>query len=864
MNTERKNPNRLAEYILYLILKESDSSFLLGDYEEEFNYLINKKGNLYAKIWYWFLIFESAPGFLFDSIYWRFVMLGNYIKTGIRNIKKNKLSSFINIFGMSAAISCSIIFFLMLDIQYTSDNFHKNAEHIFLTGYFLSGDEKNQKWGDSPMALGPALEADFPQIERTVRVTDLRGVFQYEDKVLTETIRFADPDFLDMFTFPLKTGNKDELYNKNTVILSNETTDKYFGKSNPINKQITLTFNNNQKETFIVKGVADKFPQNSSFGFDVLVSFEKFRDLQANSYNNWAGFISATFIQVKNSEEITNISDRMEKYILRHNAENIDRPINSFFFEPLKTLSWNSQKIRKSIASGSTPEALILLFIIGLFLLLQACFNYINISLAAAAKRLKEIGIRKVAGSRKSQLVNQFLGENLLLCLFALITGIIFTEFIFLPGLSEITGSREDISLIHFFGNIHLWMFFVVLLFLTGICAGFYPAFYISKLHPVNIFRKKAKFTGKRRVTSVLLIFQFGIAFLIICLVLAFWQNNIYLSKQDWGYDQENVFCVRLKNGDQFSILKNAAAKIPEVTQTAGSLNHIGKSEQRIVVEIDAKKHEAVQIATGYNYLETMIIRLSEGRFFNPKFSNDIEGSIMVNEQFVREAGWQNALNKTVRFDNRRYHVIGVIEDFHYEYFFEEINPVLFRLVPENEFRYFISRINSDSREKIKGNFKNIWHDLFPDTPFNSFYQNTVFDSGVRNNEIITKIFASVACITMVISCMGLFGLASLIISQRTKELSIHKVHGASIIRIAGLAAKKFIIILTLSIVLAAPSGYFFLKNLMDGIYRYHMPIEAFPFIAGAVVVFFTALLTISSQIYKSAVQKPIDALRYE
>ena len=864
MKTEQKKPGRIAEYILYLTLQESDSSFLLGDYEEEYNFLINEKGILYAKIWYWFSVLISIPGFVFNSIYWRIIMFRNYIKTAIRNIKKQKLSSFINIFGMSVAISCSIIFFLMLDIQYTSDNFHKNRDNIFLAGYFLTGDQKFQKWGDSPAALGPALKSDFPHIEKAVRVADLKGVFQYEDKVLTELIRFVDPDFLDMFTFPLKFGDKKSLLNKNAVILSRDISDKYFGKSNPVDKQVTIIFNKNQKETFIIKGVADKFPENSSFSFDILVSFEKFLDFLSNDYNRWSGFISATFIQVKNSEEISNISTQMGKYIQRHNAENIDRPIKSFFFEPLKTLSWNSQKIRNSIASGSTPEALIMLFIIGLFLLLQACFNYVNISLAAAAKRLREIGIRKVVGSRRSQLVNQFLGENLLLCFLALIVGILFTEFIFLPGLSEISGSTEDISLTHFFGNFHLWAFFVVLLFLTGIGAGFYPAFYISRLKPVNIFRKKTKLSGKKRITNVLLTFQFGIAFLIICLVLAFWQNNIYLSKQDWGYDHEHVFCIGLEEGDQFFLLENAVVQNPEVTQTAGTLNHIGKSAKRVVVEIDAKKHEVVQFAAGYNYLETMGIRLKEGRFFHPAFSSDINSSIVVNEQFLKKADWYNALNKTVRFNNTIYKVIGVVEDFHYEYFFEKIHPVIFQLAPEQKFRYLVARTRPGSVEQTRDNFKKIWLDLFPDSPFNGFYQKTVFESGIRNTETITKIFASVAGITMVISCMGLFGLASLMISRRTKELSIHKVHGASLIRIAGLVSKKFIIILALAIVLAAPSGYFFLKNLMDAVYMYHMPLGVLPFIVGAVFVILTALLTISSQIYKSAVQNPINALRYE
>ena len=511
------------------------------------------------------------------------LVLKNYFKMAYRNLLKNKLCSLINIVGLSVAIGCSIIFFLLLDLEYTSDRFHKNAENIFMVTYTLQGDQSEERWGDSPQPLGPALEAEFPQVGRAVRIADGKGTMRYGNKVFTESIRFVDPGFMDMFSFPLKLDDRTAISDKNSLVLCEAIAEKYFGEANPIGKQVVITFNRKYRETFFVRGVAEKFHHNASFSFGILASHEKLRDISEKDLDDWGTFISATFIQVNNPKDILSISAQMDRYVQRHNAERVDRPIESFAFEPLPTLSWESQEIKRSISSGSTPEALILLFVIGLFLLLQACLNYVNITLASGTRRLKEIGIRKVVGSRRSQLVNQFLGENLLLCFCALLGGLLLTEFILLPGLFEITGDPEGVTLRDLFSNPHFWMFLVLLLLLTGVGAGAYPAWVISRLQPVSIMKDKLKIGGKKRFTSLLLSFQFGMSFLIICLVVTFLQNNRYQQRRDWGYNQEHVITIRLEKGEQFDVLKNVVIQNPNVIQTAGALHHIGRSEQQAV-----------------------------------------------------------------------------------------------------------------------------------------------------------------------------------------------------------------------------------------------------------------------------------------
>ncbi len=791
-------------------------------------------------------------------------MLKSYFKLAYRNLLKNKLSSIINIVGLSVAIGCCIVFFLLLDLEYTSDRFHENAENIFMVVYSLEGDKSARRWGDSPQPLGPALEDEFPQVTRVVRVADRSGAMRYENKVFNESIRFVDPGFLDMFTFPLMLGNKQALSDNNAVVLSEAIAVKYFGEEDPVGRQIVITFNKKYKETFFVRGVAEEFPFNASFSFNILASYKKLDDISEMNVNDWETVTRATFIQVNNHSDISAISAQMDRYVQRQNVACIDRPVASFMFEPLPTLSWESQDIERSISSGSTPQVLIMLFIIGLFLLLQACVNYVNIAIASGARRFKEIGIRKVVGSHRFQLVNQFLGENLLLCFLALIGGLFLTEFILLPGLFAITGSPEKASLFEFHSNIHLWLFLVSLLLFTGFGAGAYPALYVSRLKPVSILKGRLKIGGKKRFTHILLSFQFGITFLILCLVVTLWQNNQYQIKRDWGYNQEHVINIQLEKGEQFEVLKNEIIQNPNVIQTAGTVRPIGRYRQQAVVEIAANKHEVIRFDVGFNYLETLGIRLRKGRFFDPSLSTDRDAALVVNEKFVDEMGWQHPLEQTVRFDNKIYNVIGVTDDFHYASFFEEIKPAIMHLAPDESIGYFSVRVQAGTGVQSMSAFRETWSKLFPDSPYNAFVQNSVFDSAFRNNATMTQIIAATASIALIISCMGLFGLVTFMISKRLKELSIRKVLGASDVTVANLIARRFVIILTVSILLTLPVGYNFLNELLDGVYRYRMPLDASPFVIAAMIVLSTAILTIASQVYKAAVRNPIDALRYE
>ncbi|MCP4725773.1 MAG: FtsX-like permease family protein [bacterium] len=864
MTENRKKLPIILKWLLFTFLSDKEEQSAIGDFEEEYRLTVSEKGGLKAFRWYLVQILISVFPFFISRLRRKIMMLKNYAKVAVRNLVRLKVYSFINILGLSVSIGCCIVFFLLLEKEYSSDRFHDNAERIFLVGYTLQGDDNGQRWGNSPLPVGPALESDFPQVEQAVRIIDKNGVMQYQDKVFTESVRFVDPDFLEMFSFPLKYGSKEALSDRNTVIIDQSISGKYFGEENPVGKDIVITFDGEYSEAFRIAGVADKFPMNASFGFDILASSEKYFSLFGENPDNWERLIRATFIQLGRSADILDISDQYQDYLERHNSVRIDRPIKTLIFEPLPTLSWESQNIRSSISSGSTPEALIILFIIGFLLLLVACFNYVNIAIAAGGRRLKEIGIRKVIGGFRTQLVYQFLGENFILCIIGLISGSVLAFYVFLPGLFSIMGTGEEFSLIEFFSNANLWGFLILLLVITGIGAGAYPAIFISKFQPVNILSGNLKIKGKKRISGVLLGIQFSISFLILCLVTAFWQNNKYQLGLDWGYDQEYLLTIPLDRSDNIEAFKNSVLQNPNVVSSAGSIDQVGFSVKRAVVEINAVKHEVVSFSVGYNYLETMGIRLDRGRFFDPDFRSDLEETVIVNRTFVEKMNWTDPINKKINFNNRPYSIAGVVEDFHYINFFEEIQPLVFFAVPDENSKYLTLRINPGTGTQTINELKQVWQEFFPDRPYDARYQDSVFENAHRNSLVMTRIFMVTAIMTLIISCMGLFGLVALLISRRAKELSIRKVLGASVRRISVLITRRFIIQLSAAIILTIPFGWGLIKNLLDNIYKYHIDLSIFPFVLSALIVLFTAVLTIGIHVYKASVKNPVTSLRNE
>ncbi len=788
-------------------------------------------------------------------------MVRNFIKTALRNLVKNRLISFINIFGLSVAIAIGLVVYIFMDFAYGQDEFHKNKESIFLLNNVVARDGAEQVWGDSPAPIGEMLKADFSQIRNIARVDGRNIVMKYEDKVFTEYIWFADPEFLEMFTFPVKQGRKEALQDPSQVVISQSIAEKYFGENDPIGEQIVITAND-KKESFTVGGVAAPFPKNASFRFNILFNFEKkFSLYDKEDTDDWTKFIDATFIQLNDPDDITLIRSKMDKYITLQNAADEDWPAQAYVFEPLTTLSQNSYRIRGDISGGNDPAGSIVLITIGSFMMLLACFNYINISISSATKRLKEIGIRKVVGGTKRQLIVQFIGENLIICFFALVLGAIWARTIIAPWFD----SQFSIGLeLDFYQNPEAWGFLIALLLLTGIGSGAYPAFYISSFRPVNILRGRQKFGKKNTFTRLFLTFQFVLSIITIVFGIAFLQNAEYQRGRDWGYNQAQTLVVPLDGEKTYAALKNELLQHPNIARIAGSASHIGRSVGLSVIDIHDQKHEIRRIDVGYNYLETLNLRLKKGRSFDETLLTDLEESAVINQTFANNMGWEDPIGKSFDLDSLTYNVIGVVADFHYYNFNSEIEPAFFRMAKEDKFRYLSLRIQEGKAADTEAYVEELWKEHVPDMPYTAFFQDEVFDNYFNQLKGHGRIMGFTALLATILSCMGLFGLVSLNVAARMKEFSIRKVLGAGLAAIFNGINRQYLLLMIIACILGLPISYFLLDLFFTEVYTYHMPLTLSPLAIATVCLFAVALITVSSQIYKVIVSNPVEALRNE
>lgn len=791
-------------------------------------------------------------------------MFKNYLKVAIRNLLSNKLYAFINILGLGVAIAYCVVAYLNHTYNYEYDGFHQNAGKIFRAKTLRVLTDHEERLGIAPRPLGPALAADFSAVENSVRLTTAGAVFKVGENVFNENILHADPSFFEMFTFPLKYGSPDVLQDKSKIVLSEEMALKYFGEENPLGKQITARYGDGKTREFFVGAVAEKIPDPSSIQFDALAALDVLVDVGSDKPDDWADWAHAVFVQVSDAKQIENIENHLTPYVAAHNAAAPDFQIARMYFDSLKNLgrnAWSEDLESDILKRAMHPAGMISPSIIAVLLLLMACFNYINTSIAFSSKRLKEIGVRKVIGGGRRQVIVQFMSENLLLCMLALVLGVALSE-IFVP-IHDNMWEYFELTL-DYSKNLGLLAFLAGLLLFIGIVAGGYPAFYISAYQPVAILRGKQKFGGASMLSRVLLAFQFTVSILTVIGSFVFVKNADFLKNFDLGYNRDQAIVVPLADAKNYEPFRNAIEKNSGLVSVAGSRQHVGRNWYTRTIESAAVQTRADILAIGDEYLDTMKLRLVSGREFDKNFRGDVDASIIVNQKLVREFGWGDGLGQTVTLDSVRYSVIGVVEDFYNNGVWGQIKPCIFRLAKPEDFRYLVARIQANDMKAMNELLRSEWQRVVPDFPYEGFYQDEVMAEAISVSESIKTMFLYISVLAIVIAAMGLFALVSLNIARRTKEIGIRKVLGASMLSIVRLLNKEFVRLLIASALVASIAGYFSVQALLKSIYAYHVGFSLVPFVVAGLSVFVIAFLTVGSQVVKVATANPVDSLRYE
>jgi len=859
-NGEYKPP-RWTAWLLLRLSRQTDQYSLMDDLEIDYSDLAAERGRVFASVWYMLQALRAVPELTFLALYWRMTMFKSYLKIALRNIKKNKMYSLISIMGLALAIGCFTLPFVVLDFNHSIDKFHEHGDDIYYVLNRLGKSGAGKLWGVTPVPLGPALKHDFPQVVDYVRVDPEAVTVQINDNVFNDRVCFVDDGFLDMFTFPITFGDKNALSQRNSIIITEEEAKRYFGDESPLGKEIILSDEKEFREPFIVKGIVKTPTELSSLEFDILVSYERLSDWKDADLDDWGGWVH-TFIRIKNQEDIVTLEKQpMDRYIQLQNKVNTAWPVQSFLFEPLFKLSKHARRVSGDLGREGFPrETMIGLWSFGIVVLMLACLNFINIGIVTATRRLKEIGVRKVLGSNRLHLISQFLGEHILICLTAIVLGVIFVRVYIIPFYTGMFGSLLKLDFLH---SYKIWIFygFTFIIVVTG--SGGYPALYVSRFEPANILNKTQEVGGGSRITKFFLAFQFVLTFLMIGMSLIFLQNERFQENMDWGYNQEDVIGVSLKEKNQYEVYKNALLQNPNIISISGARHHIGKSWGIETMEHHGEEYAIPAFAVGHDYLNTMQVKFNKGRNFDRELSTD-DQALIVNEKFVRMMKWENPLGESVMMRNSEYTVIGVIEDFYNQPFTEPLKPVLFRLCDPKDYRFLSARLPAGKVVQSAAFLEDTWRQLFPGMLYEGFYQDKIWEEYFRVNKGVSKLSVFGGLIALLISCMGLFGLISISIVKRIKEISIRKVLGASFSNIMKLVSGHILTVMIISSIIAVPLCYFFTVSLLDSYFSMRTPITAAPFLIAASILIGTSLLTVLSKIIGAARTNIVDNLKEE
>ncbi len=786
-------------------------------------------------------------------------MLKNYLKSSLRNLLKNPLSAFINVFGLALAVGTCMVTYAYLSLEMGMEEIHTKRDRLFMVTSLVNRDGEANLYGVSPAPIGAQLKQDFSQIERYTRINYRDVIVKRDENVFQEYVMMVDHEYFEMFDYDFVRRGGGSLIERGKVVINDEVATKYFGDEDPLGKPIEMRFNSGQKVILTVSGVVEIEPMTTSLSFAFLTSFDLLETVEEFQPSDWSTNIRATFLELRDAQDVSLIAAGANNYRGVTNDAQTDWEVEDFTMEPLSTLYDRSNEIRWDISGESDREGHVVLTIIGLFMLALACLNYLNIAIASATKRLKEIGVRKVIGANRGRLVVQFLIENLVLAFLALLMGFVIAQTIFLPGLKSLFAVEFYLDVL----SIQFVIFVVGMLVLTAVASGAYPALYISRFQAVNIFRGSLKFGKRNKLTKIFLTIQYILACITVVCGITFSLNTDWIAERPWGYDRDNTMMVSVRDHASYEKLRNSMMAVPEVEQVSGGRHHLGRSSSSSILQFPDRKFEASRLDVAANYVSTMGLKVVEGRDFREDYASD-ETAVLINETFARQLEWDDPIGQRFRFDSAQYTVIGVLEDFHYYSFWAEILPIFLRVDNEEDYRYLALKARSGASKEAFAQLQSQWLALFPDFPFEGDYQGDMFNDFFRNINGHKVMMSTVAIMALMLSCFGLYGLVALNVAGRRKEFSIRKVLGAGLGSLVKAVGSYFMIFMIIAMVLGAPISYYLIKLFMDTIYEYHMAMSAGPVIMAILVILFTVLLTLSSQIHKVSTANPTDGLRSE
>jgi putative ABC transport system permease protein len=805
-------------------------------------------------------------------------MFKNYIKTALRNIKRNKLYSVLNIAGLAIGVACCLLILLYVQDELSYDRFHEKSDRIYRVCSIFDIKDRYMNFASTAHVLGPMFKDEYPEVENFVRFNSYgsRRVIRYKNREFAEEkFIWVDNSIFEIFSFKLLKGNpEDALVKPNTVVITEEMAEKYFGQENPIGKNLRV----HNDTLYLVTGVIENVPTNSHMRPDFFASFSTL-DLKpkGNATEDLVSNIDYyTYVLLREGTDYKQLEQKFVGFVDRH----IGALLKSFGgtakyeLEPLTSIYLHSERDGQLERTGDVTY--VYLFSgIGLFILLLACLNFMNLSTARSANRAKEVGLRKVVGAQRPQLMKQFIGESMILTFIALIFSLILVAFS-MPIFNSISGKELTMT---YFSSPHFLLGLASLFVFVSLIGGSYPAFFLSAFRPVDVLQGRLKRGTKSSVLRIALVsVQFTVSIVLIIGTLIVDKQLNFVRNRKLGYDKDHVIALRIRNEEtqkKYQAIKNELLKHPNILKlSASSSLPLGRNSFTAHHAVGKPEDELIMLHTQIvdeDFIDTYNIEIVEGRNFSKEFATDPQEAIILNEAAVKKLGWQdNSLGQQIELfmslhKRKKYKVIGIVKDYHFASLHEEIQPlVLYNANPYGGYHYRISmRTIPENIQETVAFVKSKWREFDSQYPIEYVFLDEQYDALYRAEERLGQLFGYFTTLAIIIGCLGLFGLSAFSAEQRTKEIGIRKVLGATIPGVILLLVKEFTKWVLLAVLIAWPLGYYIMNTWLQN-FAYRISLEFSTFLLAAALALIISIITVIYQAARAAIANPIDSLRYE
>lgn len=867
MSEKTSRPPRLSRWLMERVARSEEIDTIIGDMDEFFVSVCEQQGRVRARVWYWTQVFKSIPVLLFNSVYWRFVMLKNYLKVTLRNIRNHKIYSLINISGLAVGLACCILIFLYVNFELSYDRYHEGAERVYRVSLKISRESTEMETARVSTPLIPAIRESFPELEASARFQTMdwrRNLVQLGDKQFYESqVMVAENDLFYVLTIPFLSGDPETaLIRPDTVVISKSKAEKYFGHDNPIGQTLSIW-----GRPFEVTGVVVDTPENTHIKYGFILSLNGFERVWNMENWGWTGFYA--YIKLKPGVDVAAFEDKIRIIANRYIPDQLVEwgATFNYFLQPITSVHLKSN-LNMEVEAPGNPTYLYIFSVIGFLILLLSVINFTNLTTARSSNRSREVGIRKVVGARRSQLTRQFLGESLLTSFFATM-GAVILSILVLPYFNGLTGNHfEPSSLL----KPSLILVLVLLALFVGFAGGSYPAFLLSFLRPVRVLKGNLNIkSGGNLFRKTLVLCQFAVTITLLIGTMVVYRQLNFMKNMYLGFEKEQKLILPVDFHTDPESVKAEFLKHPAISEATACWSVPGRQTNRIEARILEQAEDRAQsmdfLYIDSDFIPAYKIDIVAGRAFQKNKLTDVMDTFVINEAAMKAFGFDSP---DMVVGSRMYEggsgnvgtIIGVAKDFHFKGLQTAVEPLVLQLNPDY-FSQLSLTLQTNNLNETLSFVENKWKKLHLGSVFSYFFLDEDFNRQYGAEENVGRLALSFTILAVFISCLGLVGLSSYTAEQRTKEIGIRKVLGASVPHILLLLTREFTQWVLVANIIAWPLGYIFMSGWLRS-FAYRTPIGLGIFLVSGAMALGLALLTVSFQSVKAALSNPVHSLRYE